>query len=370
MKLSNGHGATEKSVLFSIIVPVHDCEEFLPYCLNSLSKQTCDDFEVILVDDGSTDSSYLICQSYGEKDARFKVVKQNNAGPLIARKTGFVHSKGKYILHVDADDALRQDTLETIESYITNKTYDVILIEMASSPSFSSVVKKFPFPNSRSFDESEAFILMNLIFSHTCCLNSMCTKVVRREVLAAANASLHTNNSKMVVSEDYLQSLAILDTAKRYYYLDEPLYFYRSNTNGTTDHWRQSDLWDYIQVYNYLTQKILRWQEIPGFVFRPIDVKTYFLNQCYLYLRSAIQSGAKGDYEIAFRTLLSNELAQERLHSLEGLGNVRADKKIAIICASKRRRLMTKIAIEFSLLASKAKMHICNCSFCNINTKD
>ncbi|MEY8201291.1 MAG: glycosyltransferase [Colwellia sp.] len=97
--------------VFSIIVPVYNVAAYLEAALNSLLGQSFHDFEVVLVNDGSTDSSGNICDGFVLKDERFSVLHQENQGQSIARNNGFKLSKGKYIYYFDADDLLDGDAL-------------------------------------------------------------------------------------------------------------------------------------------------------------------------------------------------------------------------------------------------------------------
>ncbi len=100
--------------LVSVIVPLYNVEAYLPACLDSLCAQTHRDFEVVLVDDGSTDGSGTICERYVAADGRFKVVHQQNAGVAAARNTGLDQARGAYISFVDSDDEVSPRFLETL----------------------------------------------------------------------------------------------------------------------------------------------------------------------------------------------------------------------------------------------------------------
>lgn len=96
----------------SVVVPVYNAQNFIERCLDSILSQTENDIEVILVDDGSTDESASVCQKYCDKDSRVKLIRQNNSGPDIARKTGTLESRGQYVMFVDADDYVSKDIVE------------------------------------------------------------------------------------------------------------------------------------------------------------------------------------------------------------------------------------------------------------------
>ena len=97
---------------FSIIVPVYNVERYLQECVDSILAQTVSDFELILVNDGSTDKSGEICDTYSEKDSRVSVIHQANAGSSTARNRGIENARGQYISFIDSDDTITSRYLE------------------------------------------------------------------------------------------------------------------------------------------------------------------------------------------------------------------------------------------------------------------
>lgn len=101
-------------MLISVIIPVYNVESYLKECLDSVSKQTYGDFEVILINDGSTDSSLQICKQFEEQDKRFKVIDKKNEGVSIARNAGIEKASGEWISFVDSDDKINEDYLSQL----------------------------------------------------------------------------------------------------------------------------------------------------------------------------------------------------------------------------------------------------------------
>lgn len=101
-------------VKVNIGVPVYNVEAYLRECLDSIMNQTFKDFEVIMVDDGSTDNSFNICQEYVARDNRFKLIHQENKGLAGARNTCLKHMKGEYITWIDSDDVVDDNYLERL----------------------------------------------------------------------------------------------------------------------------------------------------------------------------------------------------------------------------------------------------------------
>ena len=100
--------------LVSIVVPVYKIENVLHYCIDSILNQIYEDFELILVDDGSPDNSGKICDEYAKKENRIKVIHKENGGVSSARNCGIDAAKGKYICFVDSDDYVNKNYLEIL----------------------------------------------------------------------------------------------------------------------------------------------------------------------------------------------------------------------------------------------------------------
>lgn len=113
--------------MFTVIIPVYNAEETILTCLSSLQKQTFKDFEVIIIDDGSIDSSGRICDEFAKQDSRFIVFHKKNEGVSSARNYGILHAKGEYITFVDSDDYIDLLLLENYYSIIKNKKVDIIV---------------------------------------------------------------------------------------------------------------------------------------------------------------------------------------------------------------------------------------------------
>ncbi len=104
--------------LISVVVPVYNVEAYLKECLDSLMSQTFKNFELLLVDDGSTDESGKICDSYAETDSRIRVIHRENGGLSAARNTGIENAKGEYITFVDSDDYVKDTYLQYLYDLI------------------------------------------------------------------------------------------------------------------------------------------------------------------------------------------------------------------------------------------------------------
>ena len=116
----------------SVIIPVYNVEKYLSKAIESVISQTLKDIEIILIDDGSTDKSYSIIQSYATKDNRIRVLKQKNSGQSSARNKGIELSRGKYLYFMDSDDFIQLYTLEMCYSLCERKNLEMVYFNAIS----------------------------------------------------------------------------------------------------------------------------------------------------------------------------------------------------------------------------------------------
>ena len=115
----------EKGELISIIVPIYNVENYLRHCLDSIQKQTYQNFECLLINDGSPDNSADICREYVSKDSRFRYFEKENGGVSSARNLGIEHSKGQYITFIDSDDWVESDYLDVLYKVLKDEAADI-----------------------------------------------------------------------------------------------------------------------------------------------------------------------------------------------------------------------------------------------------
>ena len=113
----------------SIIVPIYNTGIYLHKCLKSVLSQTLDDFELILIDDGSKDESGKICDEYAQKDSRVRVIHKENQGVSIARNTGIKEAKGEYIGFIDSDDWIDKDMYKKMYSKALEHNADIVICD-------------------------------------------------------------------------------------------------------------------------------------------------------------------------------------------------------------------------------------------------
>ena len=111
---------------FSIIIPMYNAEKTIRRCLDSIKYSNYDNYEVLLIDDGSTDKCKKIAMEYANGDERFKLFSQTNAGPSAARNVGLDKANGDIISFIDSDDYIRKDYFEQLDKAFDDETLDVV----------------------------------------------------------------------------------------------------------------------------------------------------------------------------------------------------------------------------------------------------
>ena len=128
--------------MITVIIPIYNIEQYLAQCLNSIVNQTYQNIQVILVDDGSTDSSSRISDEYAEQDSRICVIHKKNEGLVSARKTGLEKATGEYVVYVDGDDWIELNAIEHMADAIERTKADIVLYDHYENNGESQTVVK------------------------------------------------------------------------------------------------------------------------------------------------------------------------------------------------------------------------------------
>ena len=224
--------STQKVELtFSIIVPVYNVEHYLKQCIDSIREQEYTNYECILVDDGSTDSSPKICDEYSRIDPRVKVIHKKNGGASDARNRGLEIASGNYIFFVDSDDYLyNSGVLTTLYDVIqSNSNYDFICFNRIYFYQKSNIFKQLQsYPKEITIDNDIKNIIVGLL-KHGIFPISPYTKVIKRDFLV-------NNDIKFIeglVGEDIPWFLELLRKAKNIKIINQWLYIYRKQVPGS-----------------------------------------------------------------------------------------------------------------------------------------
>lgn len=216
---------------FSIIVPVYNVEKYLHECVKSVLEQTFCDFELILVDDGSSDSCPQICDQYVEADSRVRVIHKQNGGLSSARNAGLDAAVGEYVLFLDSDDYwCTTNVLEIINRYITDFQSEVYIFGMKKYFQNKHMYSTYQVPEFDEGTSSDAQII-RLLMKKNYFVACACDKVVKRTVI-------ENNNMRFTIgqmSEDIEWCTKMLLYTKSIQIIPECFYIYRQeNMNSIT----------------------------------------------------------------------------------------------------------------------------------------
>lgn len=126
----------------TVVLPVYNVVDYLEECIKSVLKQTYVNFELILVDDGSSDGSELICDKYKEMDCRIIVIHQKNGGLSAARNTGISYASGKFITFIDSDDYIAPEYIEKLYEAIIKYDADISMCDFQKVPENSKLSER------------------------------------------------------------------------------------------------------------------------------------------------------------------------------------------------------------------------------------
>lgn len=229
---------------FSIIIPVYQVEKYLRPCVESVLSQSYNDYEIILVDDGSPDKCPQICDEYAQKDSRVRVIHQANMGQAGARNSGLKVAKGDYICYIDSDDYLVDNNVLQLLSEKTSGAPDVVHYKFKEWYESDGHTAECQFDyNIPMKERSVAEIYCDLI-DKDAYYNSAWSKIIRRDLLIENNI----NFEQGIVGEDNEWYYHVVMTAKSLVLVDSPLYVYRRRQGSTTTSTTEKNLKDQLHV--------------------------------------------------------------------------------------------------------------------------
>lgn len=203
--------------MISVIVPVYNVELYLSYCIESILSQSYMDFELLLIDDGSTDSSSLICDKYAAEDSRIKVVHNDNQGVSYSRNVGLKLAKGEYIAFCDADDCYKKDFLFKMFDAMNCCNYDLVICNYSYLT--GSVEHQVISGASGETDKNEVY---RRIFIDNTIGGFVWNKLFRKELIEGLFFE-----EDMQICEDTFFVCKLLKKIEKIFYINEPLYLYR-----------------------------------------------------------------------------------------------------------------------------------------------
>lgn len=294
-------------MLFSIIVPVYNAEKTLENCLNSIKLQSFCDYELILVNDGSQDSSLDICKVYERLDSRIVVIDQENKGVSAARNRGLEIAKGKYIAFLDSDDSYHSNYLlkfkDMIDRYPECNNYWCSFIYKSSDQNFEKKVCSI----SRKEDIS-VVSRKDITLHHSKTMDApLWNKVFKNEIIKKYNIRMDENLS---LGEDMLFNYAYLDlSGEDIAVINSPLYNYSCNSDTSLNNVYRDNLREiYQHLHKNIFEYLKKWQ-IPEEQYALFYSSVFYA--CENVLRNTFRSECKLSTKEKY--CYNNELLRSKL---------------------------------------------------------
>lgn len=261
--------------LVSVIIPAYNADKFIGECLERVLKQSYTNIEVIVMNDGSNDSTLDIAQSFAKKDNRVKVFSQENSGSSVARINGVKNATGKYILFLDSDDFFVDDAIARLVEVA--KKYDTDLIKFRLQRYPACVPQDIIIPNQpdelviKKCDFKEK---VYPLFISSYNLNTNGTLMVKRECFKVEDIDSYY---KLRFAEDMKLSLELFDNVSSVTFITDVLYNYFINYSSTTKSNNIDkilyNLDNFVKVYSKLYEYLKKWDMYTKENIKTLDIK-------------------------------------------------------------------------------------------------
>lgn len=308
--------------MVSIIVPVYNVKDYLEKCVNSILCQTLKEIEILLVDDGSTDGSDKICDSYATLDKRVNVIHKKNGGSTSARNAGLQVAKGEYIGFVDSDDWIEPEMYEVLLTRIEIDQSDVVISKKCYNHPKSEYTESISIPDG-VYEKGNKTLLKNLIYSEDFCTRgitpNLCDKLFKKSILLKYQLQV---DPRIKYGEDDVCVYSCLINADKITIVNQAFYHYRIR-EGSICHSTDDRYFERITYfYNELKKNFLKHSEA-----------SILLPQLNKYMLEFVLRGINKQFGFGFGTVIPFYIPPypllEKYHVktliLYGAGNVGQD---------------------------------------------
>lgn len=234
----------------SVIVPIFNSEKYLSRCIHSVLRQTYEDLELILIDDGSTDCSSAICDDFANIDARVRVVHKENGGVSSARNLGMEIASGEWVTFVDSDDWIENSMYLDMYNMLLTENAEIAYCDICMDFHNSSCVWK-----AASYNAEKDVFLNNFISSEW---TSLCNVLIRKSLLDDHNIKCPEG---VPFCEDYHMATRLMYFAKKICYVPKPLYHYNRINDGSAVHNYSTT---YYQKLRWVNVDMMNFFELEG----------------------------------------------------------------------------------------------------------
>ena len=276
----------------SVVVPIYNAGKKLEKCIKSILNQTFTNFELILVNDGSTDNSINICKKYELKDNRVRVIDKKNEGSIATRNRGVMEASGDYIMFVDADDYIATTAIEKLYIDAKDKDLDIIVCNTYKVLGDRAIIKQINnshyFKNDKIYEGNDIKDKLAEAYLHGHPFPaSIHSKLYKRELLLSSGKYL---DRIKFLGDDMYYNLEMFLKAQKVKVIREPLYYYR--TGGFTSRYMPHHFYDIVNGYE-IQKEVIEEYYIDTKVERYKGISIMLLNSLRTSLYNVINSNLK-----------------------------------------------------------------------------
>lgn len=306
------------SALVSVIVPVFNVEKYLKQCLDSLINQTYKNIEVIMVDDGSTDTSGRICDDYANKYDRFKVVHKKNAGLGMARNTGLEYINGEFVTFLDSDDYLEPDCIEVLYTSLLNQKVDMCKGGFKRILDSGEIILDRKYENETyTGDSAKLELLPRMIGSspngHDSIEMCVCGALYRASLIKQNN--LKFPSERELISEDLVFNFEYMQQANGACTIDRTGYNYRINLQSLTTSYRADRFEACRHFYLVMKKKLLALGYNEDVLLRLDKMFFIYLRMCFKQLNTGICGLTNKESICKIKEICNDNVVKEIINS-------------------------------------------------------
>lgn len=282
---------TKSNPLISVIVPIYNVDIYLKECIESIQNQTYINLEIILVDDGSTDTSGKICDEYAKKDSRIKVIHKKNGGLVSARKSGIRVAKGFYATYVDGDDWIELDMYEKLVNQIKNA--DVIVSGvMRDYKNYTLYEKNKVSDGDYKGDSLKDNIYNKMIYTgkfyERGIIGHIWNSLYKKDLLLKNQMKI---SDDIRIAEDIACLYPILLDAEEIVVISECFYHYRMRENSMMGSRDREELWRFELLYEHLQARFSEEEDLKEVLLSQLD---YLMIYCLMLKEIRIFQNEEG----------------------------------------------------------------------------
>ena len=320
----------------SIIIPVYNAEKYIEECIKSVLNQKYKDFEIIIVNDGSTDNSLNIISKLKNSYGKIKLFNLENNGVSNARNFGIEQSKGEYIGFVDADDLIDEEMYLTLMKNMENESLDIIMCARENFYVNTNKTNKIFLDIDTNVKIERKFYeekLLPLIVKLDDSISSVWSKMYRKSVIIENDIKFDVN---LNINEDWNFNIDFLGFSKNFMYINKPYYKYRVENNQSLSRKFRNDYFDiYVKKYNKIYKKFVLEQKEKSDLLKIANESLCYYTSFSIINEFDKKNKMKLSEKITkVNSILSNQIVRTAANDID-LKNKKLSRKIRLYAVKK-----------------------------------